>query len=451
MFYHASAAIAGKRPAEVDSRLRLQNLSTPVETCALVLGVAGDQAPGMGSTNEEVVVMMQNRVIIFCVLWFGLGCTTVHPKFENSNQLFVEKTVENLDLGGQLRGRLPAGSRVALRSLETEVTIDKAVVAIIEDQLLRSLLAGGFKALERDRHGVENLVEEKAGVGYALMLAQSSTSDKKRPCSCDGNRSCAHACERESATNSREPVRFLQTDLAAAQYVVSYRILECGLVYRNDAATAGNVAREGLVRLHVRLTNAASGELLFAENLSGTLRDEIRTAFRNQLADYHYSHFPYEYPLQPKEAGQARVLSSSSDIDFYVAPGIGLPAGGTDIDEIESGIMLGVSTRFGRVGATAYMVLDTDLAAYSVVYEYPIQLFGPIYVTPRAGLGFFQDQYGWRDYTSGAGIVLGAAAEVQLAKWSNIQLGYYFNASLINSTGDAASSGAMMVNVGFTL
>ena len=100
---------------------------------------------------------------------------------------------------------------------------------------------------------------------------------------------------------SLEPgINFIETQLSAAGVLISYRILEAGIVYNEYPENKNSEIREAMVRPHIRVHKTWTGEIVHATNLSSSLSDTVRQEFVNQLASFHYSFFPYEYPLQEK-------------------------------------------------------------------------------------------------------------------------------------------------------
>ncbi len=226
------------------------------------------------------------RISNFLKLFFVLvsfvvfGCRTLPPvEFENSNQIFIEKTVDKINLGSTFP--IPTGSSVALLSIEADKTLDIPIVATIEDQLVRALLKNQFVVLERDCDMLKHLLKESHPTdfknSYSLVVP---TYNKKG----------------DSVATSFD---LLKTHLKAADYIVSYRILECGLVYGRNVSD-GNIERQGLVRLHIRVQRSDSGEIVYAENLSGEYKDRVPADFTTYYENYHYNYYSSEYPLQKK-------------------------------------------------------------------------------------------------------------------------------------------------------
>lgn len=210
--------------------------------------------------------------ILLLLAIFTVGCKTLPPiEFENSNQLFIERTVDKLDLGKTFP--VPQGQSIALVSLENDKTIDLPIVATIEDQLVRSLLKNQFVVLERDNDMLKRLLRENHSTdhknGYSILTTDSAQTF----------------------------VKMYKTHLKSADYLVSYRVLECGLVYGRNIVD-GYIDRNGLIRLHVRIQKVDTGEIVYAENLSGTYKDRVVAEYLQYYENYHFNYFQSGYPLQ---------------------------------------------------------------------------------------------------------------------------------------------------------
>ena len=229
---------------------------------------------------------MKTSWILSVYFLFIVGCapTYIQPSFEDSNQYFLEKTINQLDVGKELEGRISPKYNIALLSIEDNLTLDKPIVAMIEDQIISSLIEGGYTIVERDIDVIQNIIKE-GDKKYSLIFQKPSQD------SGSGN----------IIKGSLEPgINFIETQLSAAGALISYRILEAGIVYHEYPENKNSEIREAMVRLHIRVHKTWTGEIVHATNLSSSLSDTVRQEFVNQLASFHYSFFPYEYPIQEK-------------------------------------------------------------------------------------------------------------------------------------------------------
>ena len=229
---------------------------------------------------------MKTSWILSVYFLFIVGCapTYIQPSFEDSNQYFLEKTITQLDVGKELKGIISPKYNIALLSIENNLTLDKPIVAMIEDQIISSLIEGGYTIVERDTDVIQNIIKE-GDKKYSLTFQKPSQDNGS------GN----------IVKGSLEPgINFIETQLSAAGALISYRILEAGIVYHEYPENKNSEIREAMVRLHIRVHKTWTGEIVHATNLSSSLSDTVRQEFVNQLASFHYSFFPYEYPLQEK-------------------------------------------------------------------------------------------------------------------------------------------------------
>lgn len=225
--------------------------------------------------------LMQQKIIgatlcLALVVWgCGAGKSISLSLFIDSNQVFIESTVGQIDIGKSIRGTIPAGSKVVLQSMEAQTTLDKPIIAIIEDQLIQSLVAEKFVPLERDENLISLLIEEGHNDKYSLAQKKYFDPDSAQ----------------------RNLFSLFKTKINAAAYIVSYRVLECGLIYR-ELAVSGKIGREGIAKLHIRIQNTKTGEIVYANNLLGEKKDQVPKELVDPLARFHYTFYTNEYPLQ---------------------------------------------------------------------------------------------------------------------------------------------------------
>lgn len=230
--------------------------------------------------------MMRIAVLLAMVALLVLtGCATVKPVYQDSHQVMLEKTVEKMDVTQALSAKVPAGASVAVVSMETMTTTDHPVIALVEDGLMELILEAGYVPIERDVHLLKRLFHERADGKYGIPVLLDSLV-------------------------VREPYRLpvLDTDLSAAGYLISYRVLEAGIRY-GKAESMGKTKREAVVRLNVRIEQAPDGDILWAGEMNGEFSDEIDSALVMPLSDYHYSFFGHRLPLQKKQVTKRSLWS----------------------------------------------------------------------------------------------------------------------------------------------
>lgn len=129
---------------------------------------------------------------------------------------------------------------------------------------------------ERDPELIKYLVEEKSNTNYSISYKSKLQN---------------------YSDQDTVFVRLFETQLEPSDYIFAYRILECGLMYRKTQRQKYK-KREGLIRLHIRLINTSSGQILLAGSLSAQHEDEIRKVLVRKLKDFHYEYYSHEMPVQ---------------------------------------------------------------------------------------------------------------------------------------------------------
>jgi hypothetical protein len=236
------------------------------------------------------------------------GCATGgRPQFEDSNQLFLERTVSALDIEEAVGDALPHDGKVCLVSLEKEESLDNPVISIIEDGVIKKLLERGYTVYERDSDVLKRLVSEKSGSNYRIThfpedVTISSVSGRAGVTTGSGLWGVQGGYLQGGfggthiAGVGADTFLTFDTQLKPADYLISYRVLECGLVYRKGS-DLGRKKREGLVRLHLRIQDTSSGEIKYAGNITGELEDEIDKSLVRHLSDFHYSFYSRDLPV----------------------------------------------------------------------------------------------------------------------------------------------------------
>jgi len=215
-------------------------------------------------------------VIVLCIVFISCAPTIPVAEFKDSNQYFIDKTAQKLKIRSLLDRTTTKGSKISVVSMEIPQTLDAPIISTIEDQIISQAVVNGNVVYERDPDLLKYLIEEKSNSNYSIA-SQSQLQKYIEP--------------------DTVFVRLFETQLEPADYILAYRILECGLMYRKGSSQKYK-KREGLVRLHVRLINTESGRILLAGNLTAQHEDEVRSVLVRKLKDFHYEYFSHELPVQ---------------------------------------------------------------------------------------------------------------------------------------------------------
>ncbi|KIM09353.1 MAG: hypothetical protein KU28_01660 [Sulfurovum sp. PC08-66] len=248
------------------------------------------------------------NVLLPLVIVGGIsGCTVIKPTFEQSNQFVIEKTMNDIGVGALVKKQIAPSNTLVVRSIERSITVDEPIVAMVEDQMIASLYAQGFKVLERDAHTIGHLVRESDKTllveePYTVATQNVKVEDLK-------------FTQKESLLVPKH--LYTQSKLDSADFILSYRVLEAGIKYNSlddgfqwadlgelrwwfPWAYPQEVERETMMRLMVRLQNAKSGQIVYADILEHKNSDIIESGVADKLKTYHYTFYGHAQPLQKR-------------------------------------------------------------------------------------------------------------------------------------------------------
>ena len=221
-------------------------------------------------------------IVISSLLIVSCSPKLISPPFEDSNQRFIEKIIEQLDIEKELQDKVTLTDRIVLLPLERHEPIGKPIIAMIEDQIISSLIQSGYNLLERDQVAIQQMIREGKET-YSLTF----------------NKLAENIAHDTVAGYVLDPgINFIDTQLSSAEIAIFYRILEIGIRYQEHHEDKDYDKREGLVSLHVRIQNVQTGQILHATNITNTTSDIVKKQFVQYLSSFHYTFTPYKYPLQ---------------------------------------------------------------------------------------------------------------------------------------------------------
>jgi hypothetical protein len=265
-----------------------------------------------------------------------------HVRFEDSNAYFLNANMHSLDIT-EISEQIDINDKVAVFSIEVLRTHDGRMIAAVEDVLIEKLLEHSVKVVERDDDLLYRLMAEeddyytylyrsKKAEDFAALNTSSSGGSYSSFGSMSGGISEGVGPEaltgaitgREisggwTAKSSGGSARFVtqerfservETSLATADKLLVYRVLECGIMYEsrdNSSPTQrprgtrfisnpDSVKRIANFVFNYRLIDAKTGLILDFGDLSTTTSDWISETSREQLENYHYTNYGYQYP-----------------------------------------------------------------------------------------------------------------------------------------------------------
>lgn len=254
------------------------------------------------------------------------GCSSMPDvRYDDSHQRFIEQTMANLEIPETIVDHLSDRATVSIVSLEEESTTDAPVISLVEDALIAQLIGAGHVLVERDADMIArflaeglaetythtylpgDLVVENVGVSGGLS-STASLWDRLR-----GGWVSSHGSQTRLHGLGRDTLLTIDTPMTPAKFILAYRVLECGLVYR-PGGTQKQMQRESRVRLHVRLHDARTGEIVAAETVENVATDLVEKRAIKWLRDYHYRYYPPSLPVHSGNPG-GRYIGGRGDAD----------------------------------------------------------------------------------------------------------------------------------------
>ena len=258
-------------------------------------------------------------------LFIGCASKTSIIDFDKTNPVKIEESVKGLNIVDFVSGKITKSEPIILKSIEQPMfftgisngtkynistkALDWGTKYLIEDNLITSLLDNGFRVLERDPEVMESLFSE-SGERYALLNFEEiygfdkDNEDKSEKKGIEISRDFLNELIKsknvsdEKSESSRKYQ--LLTDLYSADKLLTYRVLECGIIYKNIDMDLINVQRLARTRLHCRLENAKTGEILS----SGIIENEIKDIIpRDKIKEYEEMHYTFYNHSLPNMTG----------------------------------------------------------------------------------------------------------------------------------------------------
>ena len=215
---------------------------------------------------------MYFRIIIFSLF---IGCATKISQsvFNDSNQYFLEQVIAKLNISEEMDGKISKKYRLGVYSIDTNENVARPIITMIEDHFIVSLVDNGFTLFERDT-GLISKLSKEGEVKYSLSSLNSTVEMSEE------------TIPSESKQNNLD---IYETHLNSVEIAIFYRLLEAGIIYQDHPDEKGYNKRTGMVRIHIRILNTQTGEILHTAYITGKLSDSVRKEYKSQPAAFHYT------------------------------------------------------------------------------------------------------------------------------------------------------------------
>ena len=270
--------------------------------------------------------MKTTLYILVTTLLFSSCAIQQTVTYEKTNASLIQKSIKNLNTVDNLKSKINKSDKIAIIGAEDYDGGDYALLATLEDEIIKEFVMSGYKVLERDNDLVYRLFSEESPnykyinkiESYGGSSAYDLSSAKIIGSASDGYNSRAYLSgssaslaksESYSQTNYNQEY---QSSLQSADKILSYRVIESGIVYDYEEKDAGigEVEREARTILEVRLTNAKTSEILSAITLDGKANDFVQTTDISALKSFSYRYYSHTFPKTHGNPIKATVKST---------------------------------------------------------------------------------------------------------------------------------------------
>ena len=247
---------------------------------------------------------MKKTLYILVTTLFLSSCVIKQTvTYEKTNASLIQKSIKDLNTVGNLKSKINKSDKIAIVGVEDYKTADYSLLATLEDEIIKEFVSEGYRVLERDNDMVYRLFSEESknykhinrvkGVKYGASAYNKNADYNSHYLY--GNSQANSASVYSEIKNYEQE---FQSSLQSADKIISYRVIESGIVYDGDEKDAGigEVEREARTILEIRLTDAKTSEILAALTLDGKANDFVQQTDVSALKSFSYRYYSHTLP-----------------------------------------------------------------------------------------------------------------------------------------------------------
>ena len=293
-------------------------------------------------------------LINLAIITFGLtitGCAVTKKatlSYDRTNPVRIEESINGLPIVNFVSNKIDKENDIiVIASMESFAKddyynwrLDSGTRYLIVDNLLSSLKSADFRIAERDPEIMWHLARESKDKYNLYNLKYKDTNKEKKEeakvpegttitNNYYGDVDNSAISKSDAKTKEEEAEETIFTDLTAADILLTYRVLECGVLYKevekegsySDIENVNNISRLARTRLQCRLTNAKTGEILNSGLVENEVVDIISKADMNALKEMHYQFYEHTMPNINQEEKEQRSVSAAAKAGEAILPG----------------------------------------------------------------------------------------------------------------------------------
>lgn len=300
------------------------------------------------------------KISMIVGILFLTSCASVDEKkiinYMNTNPIKVEQATNGLDVVSLLPSRTQINNgTIAVRTIEGDIdhNLDSDVFYMIEDNIIANLVSNDYRVLERDpqamhnlfREGSSNYKREKVSSSNKKSLLETiDLNDLKMDITVEDGGSSSDCCgapdsvwdyliDDHKTSSSSESFEEVDMEWNSADYILSYRVLECGVNYtpyeesKSSSSssfsstmrssnlsniTGSKLKRSARTKLHLRLTDAKTSEIVAAGMVENEIEDIVKSSEVEALKDMGYEYYHHTLPLNQDSSKDKPATSTSN-------------------------------------------------------------------------------------------------------------------------------------------
>ena len=297
------------------------------------------------------MLLLKRALSYLLVLIVATGCATLEVEnkndyvdYDQSNVVKIEESIQGLDINSFVAKDVDKDDVIALAPTELDARYERdprdlGVRYIIEDNLI-SQLVKDYKVAERDQ-SLMYYLERETGKNYNKYTEkyegkESEVNEKAKSPEATtitnnfyGDVSGIDAIS-EAKTEDKETEFTVTTDFVAADKLLTYRVLECGVFFKQPEINPMNnlsienvdkVDRYARTRLHCRLEDAKTGIILNAGIVEHETVDRVKRSDLTSLENINYTFYQHELPtIKSEDQKIGEIVTDKTPATTFVSP-----------------------------------------------------------------------------------------------------------------------------------
>lgn len=221
---------------------------------------------------------------------------------KESNALLIEQAVQEAAAQVTTIPVLNTNSNFVVMSSEATEERDYPNISIIEDAIVSSLAKAGFNVLERDNDILVRVLYQEGKGNVSSVVIPPTTGqldDKEEPTQLPKYN--LDYGKKVQIVSSKVNPEIGNDAIKPADFIISYRILEEGIKYLKpnevDEYGVSQLKRKAMVKLHIRIIDAKTSKIIWANNLEGVKEDFVPKWMVKKLEETGYQFYSQSLPL----------------------------------------------------------------------------------------------------------------------------------------------------------